>query len=588
MKHIALRLIFTLTAVVAAAHSLAGPYAKPSWSDAVTGIRNATFKNCVSLPNGDMIWLGDREDSNGFSNLWVRRYTPSGQLLWNKSYPSPVANGVLNAIGAFLASGGNVVIGCRTTGATSPIDTYMIKIDQDGNKIGDATLNLLNFDVLECVAPGPGNSVLIGQSDQADRWLVARLDNSFNVVWSTRLGTVGQSSQWPTAIAQQGSDAVVCGVTKNGTQTDVLLARLSGANGAAVYSQSFGDLATREYYPTLLVNPLGELYFAYTHHLFEVDRQARLLRISDSGATMWTITDPKIPAPLLCSNPSGSMALVGTSQVNVGSATNRVAVFTNTGAVLWWKDLVSPDVADNFTRSATMSDDGSVTCASSAVQASTGDGMWLVNSVSAAGFQLFSWLFSPAINADASPHAVAANDHGVVFVGGEFTVSNDNDAYLFRLDAEASVEPSLLTVRLGRQNSGNLASLVADDNVYLDMCKFIVPNQTTPPINIELEAVAPLDYPVTTLDFRSVSKASTTGLQQNLEMWNWTTGQWERSTTQPMQLIEQSSSASAPASAYVQAGSRLMRARIRVSVSGLVFSSNWCTQFDLAGWLLRP
>jgi hypothetical protein len=142
--------------------------------------------------------------------------------------------------------------------------------------------------------------------------------------------------------------------------------------------------------------------------------------------------------------------------------------------------------------------------------------------------------------------------------------------FVRRLQAELKVVSALATIRLGRLNSGNLVSLIDDDGNQYEICKFLVPNQSTPPINVEFDSVVGADYPANNIEFKVVSSATTTGLQQNVELWNWTNGTWDSSNLQNMLLTEQSSLTAGVSGNHIQPATRQVRARVRVAVTGLV------------------
>ena len=156
------------------------------------------------------------------------------------------------------------------------------------------------------------------------------------------------------------------------------------------------------------------------------------------------------------------------------------------------------------------------------------------------------------------------------------------------------VAPDGFTVRLGRQDAGNLASLTETDGNALAICKFIVPNQSLPPVNVEVEATSPLLSPQG-LAFRSVSRMRVTGsFQQTLELWNWNRnaglGGWDPvdtrtdalNTTHTMRTL----TASGDLTNYLQQSTRRLRARYTVRQTGPSAVSLWCHEADQIGWVV--
>jgi len=66
------------------------------WSDlSALPDHEAGFGGLTRLPEGDLVVIGDQMDSDYDSTIWMRRYTPDGDVVWDYLVPDPgiVANG---------------------------------------------------------------------------------------------------------------------------------------------------------------------------------------------------------------------------------------------------------------------------------------------------------------------------------------------------------------------------------------------------------------------------------------------------------------------------------------------------------------
>lgn len=155
---------------------------------------------------------------------------------------------------------------------------------------------------------------------------------------------------------------------------------------------------------------------------------------------------------------------------------------------------------------------------------------------------------------------------------------------------EQPVAPSVLNVRYGRVDSGDLSSLAVEDNVPLRVCKFIVPNSTVSPVTVEVEATNPLSS-YTALRLAVRFKMFTVGsYRQTLDMYDWSAGAFDptnvraddlTTTYQTVELVGTS------VARYTN-GNGLMRARYRIVQTGPTAIANWCVDHDRVNWIVTP
>lgn len=565
-------------------------YAVTDWQDTTTGnSRDTRYSASVQLSSGDIILVGGRENNANDTDLWVKRIDQSGNTVWSTTLSKPGPPGSLYAQVAVIGPAGNIYIACDATGNATVYDTCIFKIDENGVMLASTTIDLYDWDLVSGIDVGPsGNLVVTSSSTDPEQYQVSKLDTNLATLWTTYLGNVGQDNQYPTGpkITANG-DILVGGQVNNGVQSDVRLTRLSSL-GAILYERTFGDPVLGDSYPRVFQSSTANTYFAYTRKAFDPTSEVKLLQLDQLGNTNWTVSDPDISALFLTQYASGDLLVNGPTFLVPGESSQRFARVTEAGTVVWSTDIVSPNLEHNFTRNISIGPDNIGYTIAHGTDVGLDGTTWVVNAITDGGTPVFQWRLPHADSTYNFPNVLVPLSGGEMIVGGEVGDTLDDDAHIRKMHAEFSVFPLSTTIRLGRLNSGNLVSLVDNDDNYFEMCKFIVPNQSTPPINVEFDSIVPANYPANRIAFKTVGKASTTGLQQNVELWNWTTNAWERSNLQSIMLSEQSSTTLGATASNIQTGTGLVKARVRVAVNGIVLTSSWCVQFDQATWIVRP
>ncbi|MBS1721975.1 MAG: hypothetical protein JSS66_03090 [Armatimonadetes bacterium] len=159
------------------------------------------------------------------------------------------------------------------------------------------------------------------------------------------------------------------------------------------------------------------------------------------------------------------------------------------------------------------------------------------------------------------------------------------------LDIWAVRHPTSFTIRTGRLSSGNVGSLTSVDGNALRVCKFIVPNVQTPPVQVELDGTAP-GATSTQMYFRTYVKMSVSGaFQQRMEMFNWNTNNWDATDfrvdnlSTAYQLFTLVTSGNE--NRYIGAANAV-RSKYSIRQVGPAASSNWCVDQDYIDWIFVP
>lgn len=143
--------------------------------------------------------------------------------------------------------------------------------------------------------------------------------------------------------------------------------------------------------------------------------------------------------------------------------------------------------------------------------------------------------------------------------------------------------PGSMNVVFGKHTAGNLENLRIADGNAVEVCKFIVPNQSVSPVTVEFDAASAIKSPFA-YRLRATTSTSLAGsFQQVLDLFDWQASAYSPADTRTDSLgtawktVELNATGSI--ARYVGPG-RTMRARVRVKPNGPVSGSAWCVRFD--------
>ncbi|MCL6623552.1 MAG: VCBS repeat-containing protein, partial [Fimbriimonadales bacterium] len=140
----------------------------------------------------------------------------------------------------------------------------------------------------------------------------------------------------------------------------------------------------------------------------------------------------------------------------------------------------------------------------------------------------------------------------------------------------------------GRLISGGIPELQQSDDTYVVLWPGFVLNQAEAPVQLVVEGTAPRT-PQGSLRCEVEARVNTSGLQQSIDLYNFSTNQWETkdvrsaSTTDTLVTVEVSTN---PA-AYVDPVTRMVRVRVRWRAPGLVIIYPWEVRVDMVRFSLR-
>lgn len=151
------------------------------------------------------------------------------------------------------------------------------------------------------------------------------------------------------------------------------------------------------------------------------------------------------------------------------------------------------------------------------------------------------------------------------------------------------VQPDSFTLRLGRIDAGNLASLQNIDGNVMRICRFLVPNALSSPVTVEVEGTSPTLTP-TLIRFRTYGRMANTGaFGETLDLYDWSLGAFSTTAVNTSAIGTNNRivvvSGDAPVGRFVNAQGKV-RGRFRVRQTGPTSTAAWCFEADQAVFIV--
>ncbi len=137
--------------------------------------------------------------------------------------------------------------------------------------------------------------------------------------------------------------------------------------------------------------------------------------------------------------------------------------------------------------------------------------------------------------------------------------------------------------------SGGLPELIGSDDQRLVFRNGLTLSPQESPITARFDTVSPF-VTVNSLKFKVEALVSTPGLQQGIDLFDYTTNNWVTVDARNAS-VSNDAIVTVPITdpnRFIQAGTRAMRAQIRYRRTGLTLTSTWFAQFDQVRWELTP
>jgi len=200
-----------------------------------------------------------------------------------------------------------------------------------------------------------------------------------------------------------------------------------------------------------------------------------------------------------------------------------------------------------------------------------GVGHFAVDAVMAAGYQT-GRCTGADFGKDALPEIVTAN----LRAGSISFVTNTT----WTAPVSASVFRGILI-------AGGVDQAKVSDDSYMVVRNLLVFDPQESPVMVRFAAQAPTFTPAS-ITFTLEAKATTAGLVQRIDVFDWVAGSWVEVDARPATLVDQVVNVPLTDPArFVKPGARTMTAQVRLKASGPVATLRWAGQIDRVAWTVR-
>ena len=207
------------------------------WSKYYGGNFTDTPNGIIQTEDNGFIIVGssDSNDTDISSNIgtydfWVLKISPSGNLIWEKSFGGTQID---EARAIVATNDGNYLIAGDTRSNDIDIsnnkgaaDLWIIKISPEGNLLWEKTIGGTNFDVARSILKSQNNGFIIAGSSrsnnidvavnngQNDAWIL-KVDDNGSLIWETTIGGSNIDFAYSVAELNDGSIVAVGDSTSN-------------------------------------------------------------------------------------------------------------------------------------------------------------------------------------------------------------------------------------------------------------------------------------------------------------------------------------------------------------------------------------
>jgi hypothetical protein len=337
------------------------------WDRRFGGTGQDYVKAIVAAPGGGYVLAGSSystlggdktQPTQGSWDYWLVKIDEDGNKIWDKTFGGSTED---RAEAIVAASGGGYIVagwsnsgvgGTKTQPSQGGFDYWLVKIDENGNKIWDTRFGGTNWDYATSIIRVSGGCYVVagrsvsgmgGDKSQSSRgdydyWLI-KINENGNKLWDQTFG--GSDNDQATAlVAAPTGGCVVAGYSNSGAtwnksqpsqgHFDYWLVKVDD-NGTKVWDQRFGS-TTGDYARAILAAPgggyvvAGESESSTSADKTEPSRGSYdywLVKIDENGNKLWDQTfggsEADQPYALVSTPAGGSYIVAGWSESGSGA-----------------------------------------------------------------------------------------------------------------------------------------------------------------------------------------------------------------------------------------------------------------------------
>ena len=264
------------------------------WTKTIGGSSDDRGYSVQQTTDGGYIIAGMTESFGaGFDDVWLIKTNDSGDTLWTKTFGgnySEWSNSVQQT-----SDGGYIIAGKTSSFSTGISDVWLIKTNDLGDTLWAKTYGGVNGDAAWSVQQTKDGGYLIIATTLSfgagfvDTWLL-KTDDSGDTLWTKTFG--GISDDWCGSV-QQTTDGgyIISGWTESfgaGSNDGWLIK--TDDSGDTLWTKTYGGTSSDVFSWVQQTSDGGYIITGYTESFGAGSEDGWLIKVNDSGDTIWTKT----------------------------------------------------------------------------------------------------------------------------------------------------------------------------------------------------------------------------------------------------------------------------------------------------------
>ena len=315
------------------------PQGKMLWENSYGGLKADILESLILMPDGGALLGGYTSSSGAGGDIYIVRIDERGNKLWEKTYGGLGRDAVESLV--LTPDGGALLGGYTSPGVGDEVwlkeklktqtvkqimseagnnDMYLIRVDEQGNKLWEKRYDKSRSDVLRSLVLTPDGGALLGGSVQPsdltsqDMYLV-RVDKNGNKLWEKTYGGTDRDEIRSLALTSDGGALLAGTTTSSGAgATDMYLIRVD-ESGNKLWEKTYGG-ANHDHLTSIVITQDGG---ALLGGATKSSGAGNLVRIDKLGNILWEKTygmSNSDPIYSLALTPDGGAFVGGTTIIN--------------------------------------------------------------------------------------------------------------------------------------------------------------------------------------------------------------------------------------------------------------------------------
>ncbi len=264
-----------------------------AWRLMLGGEKVDEGKAIIRTEDGNLMVLGSTKSyaKNYDRDLYVVKVSPQGNVIWEQSFGGDrdeFAGGI-----AQTDDGGAIVVGDTTSYGKGYKDIYIAKLDKNGKMVSSFVVGGNKEDSAQALTrTKDGNMVLVGyretgRSGNTD-FFIMKIDQNGNKIWSQTYGG-DRSDRLNGVTATEDGGIVATGSTYsyNSENTDLSVMKLN-AEGTMLWHKIYGFKYYEYGNAVSTTSDGGVMVAGGTNTLGKGDHSAYLIALNDTGEVVWS------------------------------------------------------------------------------------------------------------------------------------------------------------------------------------------------------------------------------------------------------------------------------------------------------------